>query len=126
YAERLVDDTVVGNLAYVEKELRSPRQWKPETLREHHTAIDAVKECSNWNCFSDDPDDLRLGAEQVNADLQRPWNGAPEAPWYKPPDQPGRAIATGEQPYRAPAKAGRNDPCPCGSSLKYKKCCGLN
>lgn len=24
----------------------------------------------------------------------------------------------------SPAKAGRNDPCPCGSGLKYKKCCG--
>jgi uncharacterized protein len=24
----------------------------------------------------------------------------------------------------APAKVGRNDPCPCGSGLKYKKCCG--
>lgn len=24
----------------------------------------------------------------------------------------------------APASAGRNDPCPCGSGLKYKKCCG--
>jgi uncharacterized protein YecA (UPF0149 family) len=23
-------------------------------------------------------------------------------------------------------KAGRNDPCPCGSEKKYKKCCGLN
>ena len=26
--------------------------------------------------------------------------------------------------YQAPAaKVGRNDPCPCGSGLKYKKCC---
>jgi hypothetical protein len=25
---------------------------------------------------------------------------------------------------RAVAKAGRNDPCPCGSGKKYKKCCG--
>ncbi len=24
----------------------------------------------------------------------------------------------------APPRAGRNDPCPCGSGLKYKKCCG--
>src|SRR5436305_1474955 len=24
----------------------------------------------------------------------------------------------------APGSAGRNDPCPCGSGLKYKKCCG--
>jgi len=23
-------------------------------------------------------------------------------------------------------KTGRNDPCPCGSGKKYKKCCGLN
>ncbi len=23
-------------------------------------------------------------------------------------------------------KAGRNDPCPCQSGLKYKKCCGRN
>ncbi len=25
---------------------------------------------------------------------------------------------------RSGAKVGRNDPCPCGSGLKYKKCCG--
>ncbi|MCK9307048.1 MAG: anaerobic sulfatase maturase [Methanoculleus sp.] len=24
----------------------------------------------------------------------------------------------------APAKVGRNEPCPCGSGLKYKRCCG--
>ena len=23
-------------------------------------------------------------------------------------------------------KVGRNDPCPCGSGKKYKKCCGIN
>ena len=27
-------------------------------------------------------------------------------------------------PYRAPKKVGRNEPCPCGSGKKYKKCCG--
>ena len=33
-------------------------------------------------------------------------------------------IDTGE-PYRREApKIGRNDPCPCGSGKKYKKCCG--
>jgi len=26
--------------------------------------------------------------------------------------------------YRAPDNVGRNDPCPCGSGKKYKKCCG--
>jgi hypothetical protein len=29
------------------------------------------------------------------------------------------------EPYRRPGpKVGRNDPCPCGSGKKYKKCCG--
>ena len=27
-------------------------------------------------------------------------------------------------PYRAGPKVGRNDPCPCGSGAKFKKCCG--
>lgn len=27
-------------------------------------------------------------------------------------------------PYLAPPKTGRNDPCPCGSGKKFKKCCG--
>jgi len=27
---------------------------------------------------------------------------------------------------RSSAKVGRNDPCPCGSGKKYKKCCGVN
>ena len=27
--------------------------------------------------------------------------------------------------YVREAKVGRNDPCPCGSGMKYKKCCGL-
>ena len=32
------------------------------------------------------------------------------------------------QPKRTPAakKVGRNDPCPCGSGIKYKNCCGRN
>jgi preprotein translocase subunit SecA len=29
-------------------------------------------------------------------------------------------------PVRAQKKVGRNDPCPCGSGKKYKKCCGAN
>jgi SWIM/SEC-C metal-binding protein len=28
------------------------------------------------------------------------------------------------QPKTADKKVGRNDPCPCGSGKKYKKCCG--
>ncbi|HXX80948.1 MAG TPA: SEC-C metal-binding domain-containing protein, partial [Thermodesulfovibrionales bacterium] len=30
------------------------------------------------------------------------------------------------QPVAKGRKVGRNDPCPCGSGKKYKKCCGMN
>ncbi len=48
------------------------------------------------------------------------------------PAQPGPAAALPEaaspQPEsqftRAAPRTGRNDPCPCGSGKKYKKCCG--
>lgn len=29
------------------------------------------------------------------------------------------------EPVTVPPKTGRNDPCPCGSGKKYKKCCGI-
>ncbi len=38
-------------------------------------------------------------------------------------------FAGGKSVVRKPAvskKIGRNDPCPCGSGKKYKKCCGIN
>jgi preprotein translocase subunit SecA len=31
-----------------------------------------------------------------------------------------------QQVVRSGEKVGRNDPCPCGSGKKYKKCCGVN
>ena len=33
-------------------------------------------------------------------------------------------VDTGEPWRREEPKIGRNDPCPCGSGKKYKKCCG--
>ena len=50
-------------------------------------------------------------------------------------DEFAHAVRTGEHPHHAPAareqpfvhgapKTGRNDPCPCGSGKKFKKCHG--
>jgi preprotein translocase subunit SecA len=39
-------------------------------------------------------------------------------------DEEGENIEDRREPYvRATPKVGRNDPCPCGSGKKYKKCC---
>jgi preprotein translocase subunit SecA len=49
------------------------------------------------------------------------------------PDQPQKVTENryeDEQPVKTPRRTGvqigRNDPCPCGSGKKYKKCCGAN
>jgi preprotein translocase subunit SecA len=38
--------------------------------------------------------------------------------------EPGQSTQTIEPIRNRGAKVGRNDPCPCGSGKKYKKCCG--
>ena len=43
----------------------------------------------------------------------------------KPTATSGDGTLT-RQPVHKNKKPGRNDPCPCGSGLKYKKCCGKN
>jgi len=41
------------------------------------------------------------------------------------PEDEAEEYQFNPEPYRRPEpKVGRNDPCPCGSGKKYKKCCG--
>lgn len=49
---------------------------------------------------------------------EKKWNRAADH-HQKSPDAPA-------QPDIAKPKTGRNEPCPCGSGKKYKKCCGAN
>jgi len=55
-----------------------------------------------------------------------PASGMPLPPGRRSSERGARSDA--EAPKRAPVKrakkVGRNDPCPCGSGKKYKKCCG--
>ena len=49
--------------------------------------------------------------------MSRPQAVVPQGP----AQMPGSSSAARAQPV-----VGRNDPCPCGSGKKYKKCCGRN
>ena len=77
----------------------------------HQLVNDTVAEMGWWSCF-------RKGPKESEAD---PLEGGPMELWdaqeAKPAAAPGQFVRT------AP-KIGRNDPCPCGSGKKYKKCCG--
>lgn len=54
-----------------------------------------------------------------------PLNQAPD-PNQITASGPGGEEAAAKQPVRAEPKVGRNDPCPCGSGKKYKRCHGIN
>ena len=49
---------------------------------------------------------------------------AAENSWEDQPAQAAEEVPLQVTYRRAEAKVGRNDPCPCGSGKKYKKCCG--
>ncbi len=44
----------------------------------------------------------------------------------RPPRSAGPPPAGSRTVVRSQPKIGRNEPCPCGSGKKYKKCCGQN
>jgi preprotein translocase subunit SecA len=66
------------------------------------------------------------GGQSDEADVQRVQRALPPQP---PKQQLTFSGAPKEAPApvkRTQAKVGRNDPCPCGSGKKYKKCHGAS
>ena len=56
---------------------------------------------------------------------EKGWNYTIELEPDKPEDITDLEILLSPaKPKIAEEKVGRNDPCPCGSGKKYKKCCG--
>ena len=49
-----------------------------------------------------------------------------QLPPRRTPAQQAQANNAASQTEQTPKHIGRNDPCPCGSGKKYKKCCGAN
>jgi hypothetical protein len=48
-----------------------------------------------------------------------------EQPWFeRPPEPPAVRKKADVFSLETRKKVGKNDPCPCGSGLKFKKCCG--
>jgi hypothetical protein len=116
FADGLVDESVL-DVTWFDKELSSRNECDVD-FHERNAPIDAVNECSGRICFQDDNEDPGPWDDDEDNALED-WRDdiidlpPPEIPEYIPP-----------QPYIAPPKVGRNNPCPCGSGKKYKKCCG--
>jgi preprotein translocase subunit SecA len=72
--------------------------------------------------------DSKLQHEDMNAYVQAQALQVSQQDISAPPQFSGPYGDQGEKqrPIRVAPKVGRNDPCPCGSGKKYKKCCGIN
>jgi hypothetical protein len=110
YSDGLADPQFMAPEELAEVESAPPGRML-EAMRARQPPIDDVAIATSWwsgfeknsayDALEDDWDDERqlVEPEQLRA---------------------GGAI----QPYRATAKVGRNEPCPCGSGKKFKRCCG--
>ena len=99
-----IDEHVLG-FDHFEQDLRQGIKHPGEPMRPNDDQYslfgDTVEELSGWYCFT----------EQYSEDRER---------WRQQADT--NPILS--QPYENPFKGvGRNDPCPCGSGKKFKKCC---
>ncbi len=106
-----------------------PTAWEKLLAADHETA----QAMSGLLTLADvDRRDSRFTPEQLDALTA----AAPHqiGPWVVTLNEwrlanyaPTQDFQTPRSSFSTPAsKVGRNDPCPCGSGKKYKKCCGLN
>ncbi len=72
--------------------------------------------------YSNPEETLNEGGQARRSAAQGAPAGAPAAPKPEAP-KPHTIVKDKNDPY---ANVGRNDPCPCGSGKKYKKCHGAN
>jgi hypothetical protein len=97
YAEGLIDPSFVGLERLDEVEAGPSDSFFKRFVEEQRPITDVAVETRWWSGFQHMPSSAVEGESLIG--------------------QPGRT-------YLAPTKVGRNDPCPCGSGKKYKKCCG--
>ena len=99
-----IDSHVLG-FDHFQQDLRlcieRPGEPRPPGDRDGTLFGDTIEELSGWYCFS----------EQYRADQER---------WRREAEGNRARSQRLENPFKG---IGRNDPCPCGSGKKFKKCC---
>ena len=89
-------------------------------LNDVQKAYAAMQDKAGWECFNDpwkfySPGEIAARQQRwAEEDAERSaveWDGDYDETFLP------------EAYIRAESKVGRNDPCPCGSGKKYKKCC---
>jgi hypothetical protein len=107
---RLVDDGFISVKEVEESATQDESRMQAELDDCRPTGVqDTISELASWAAFSET--------------AKRSPPAAPDKMWdvdWLPDDSPDLPITI----RNAQPRIGRNDPCPCGSGKKFKKCCG--
>ncbi len=110
YHSDAVEQSILGSLKLLKELIIKRKQFEPNeqyhTIEEFYNGISYLSEFFE-DCMLDE------FLEQENARIN-------------PLDYSSIALDEIMKPLLGEDKIGRNDPCPCGSGKKYKKCCGNN
>jgi HEAT repeat protein len=117
YEQGIIDDRGMMSLEELQNDVRrgTTRALADYRRRRPAEIDDVIRATRWWSFFAEkDRDDPRIVSPDIGAfDPDEDFDDA-----YLPLlDVPGTIV-------RETAKIGRNEPCPCGSGRKYKKCCG--
>ena len=110
YEEGLIDPSYIDSQE-IRQQLKNKKEVVLEELysdRNFNLINDTISELEGWACFNED-DNEAIDWDKFMKSNQELSNSM--------------SILL-QEPYRNENKVGRNDPCPCGSGNKYKKCCG--
>jgi preprotein translocase subunit SecA len=100
-------------------------EYKKESFDMFQAMLDRIDTTTVRTLFN-----LQVVSEQAPEQLQQRRQRRPTSMTFTGPNQ--TASAAGEEAARTKTvtrdqpKIGRNEPCPCGSGKKYKKCCGAS
>jgi preprotein translocase subunit SecA len=100
-------------------------EYKKESFDMFQAMLDRIDTATVRTLFN-----LQVVSEQQPEQLQQRRQRRPTSMTFTGPNQ--SATAAGEEAARTKTvtrdqpKIGRNEPCPCGSGKKYKKCCGAS
>ena len=92
-------------------ELSSIKDWLPKNRSELYAFIALL--LSALSLMISQSESGEPSKVEVNTVINNIYQQAPE----------GQAATRPEKPKKQQSKVGRNEPCPCGSGKKFKKCC---
>jgi uncharacterized protein YchJ len=125
YENGFVDRSYIS-LENIENTLTQGKDITQKKLQEnsHFDLItDTIKELEWWACFEGNE---QLHDDMANSLLDAATEYIPqeEVDQFRKRQETHYSNPTPGEPVRTKPKIGRNEPCPCGSGKKYKKCCG--